>query len=82
MNSRSNNRIEISGMQLNEVSKYMYTYLRANVSNQGGGGEDMNNRLWKAMGSFMKLKSIWNSNKFSLKTKLRGHNWVHFTHRL
>ena len=31
----------------------------------------MNNRLRKAMGSFMKLKSIWNSNKFSLKTKLR-----------
>ena len=37
INSRSNNRIEISGMQLNEVDNY--TYLGANVSNQGGGGE-------------------------------------------
>ena len=35
INSRSNNRIEISGMQLNKVNKY--TYLGANVSNQGGG---------------------------------------------
>ena len=31
----------------------------------------MNDRLRKAMGSFMKLKIIRNSNKFSLKTKLR-----------
>ncbi|XP_072025116.1 uncharacterized protein [Amphiura filiformis] len=35
INSKSNTRIVLAGQQLNEVEKY--TYLGANVSNQGGG---------------------------------------------
>ena len=69
INSKSNNNITIAGQLLNEVDKY--TYLGAIISNQGGGGEDINSRIRKAMGSFMKLKQIWNSNKLTLHTKLR-----------
>ena len=69
INSKSNNNITITGQQLNEVDKY--TYLGAIISNQGGGGEDINSRIRKAMGSFMKLKQIWNSSKLTLHTKLR-----------
>ena len=67
INSKSNSNITIAGQQLNEVDKYM----GAIISNQGGGGEDINSRIRKAMGSFMKLKQIWNSNKLTLRTKLR-----------
>ena len=49
----------------------MYNYLGANVSKQGGGGDDIVNRIRKARVSFMKLKQIWSSNIYTLRSKLR-----------
>ena len=46
-------------------------YLGANVSKQGGGGDDIVNIIRKAMVSFMKLKQIWSSNIYTLIYKLR-----------
>ena len=69
-NSKSNSRIVIDGHQLNEVDQF--TYLGANVSKQGGAEDDsMNNIIHKARVSFIKLKKMWNSSKFALRTKLR-----------
>ena len=62
----------IDGHQLKEVDKY--TYLGAIVSKQGGGGEDIASRICKAMASYMKLKQVWNSTKYSLKTKIKLFN--------
>ena len=72
INSKCNNRVQIGDQQLNEVNKY--TYLGATVNERGGGEEDIGNRICKARTSFMKLKKIWGSNIYSLKTKVRLFN--------
>ena len=69
INSKSVKRVEIAGQQLKEVEKY--TYLGATVSNNGGGAEDIQNRICKSRVSFMKLKQIWNSRKLTMNTKLK-----------
>jgi hypothetical protein len=72
INSKCNSRVQIGDQQLNEVNKY--TYLGATVNERGGGEEDIGNRICKARTSFMKLKKIWGSNIYSLKTKVRLFN--------
>ncbi|XP_033115324.1 uncharacterized protein LOC117115574, partial [Anneissia japonica] len=72
INSNSNNRIQMGEQQLNEVDKY--TYQGAIVSKQGGGGDDIINRIHKARISFMKLNRIWSSHIYTLATKLRLFN--------
>ena len=69
INSKSNNNMIIAGQQLNEVDKYIN--LGAIINNQSGGGEDIDSLICKALGSFLTLKQIWNSNKLTLRTKLR-----------
>ena len=69
INSKCENRILIDDQELKEVDKY--NYLGANVSKQGGGGDDIVNRSRKASVSFMKLKQIWSSNIYTLRSKLR-----------
>ena len=51
-----------------------YSYLGANVSKQRGGGDDIVNIICKARVSFMKLKQIWSSNIYTLRSKLRLFN--------
>ena len=65
------NKILIDDQELKEVDKY--NYLDANVSKQGG-GDDIVNRIRKARISFMKLKQIWSSNVYTLRSKLRLFN--------
>ena len=72
INSKCENRILIDDQELKEVDKY--NYLGANVSKQGGGGDDIVNRICKARVSFMKLKQIWSSNIYTLRSKLRLFN--------
>ena len=67
INSKCENRILIDDQELKEVDKY--NYLGANVSKQGGGGDDIVNRIHKARVSFMKLKQIWSSNIYTLISK-------------
>ena len=54
INSKCKNRILIDDQELKEVDKY--NYLGANVIKQGGGGDDIVNRIRKARVFFMKLK--------------------------
>ena len=78
INSKCESRILLDDQELNEVDKY--NYLGANVSKQGGGGDDIVNRIRKARVSFMKLKQIWSSNIYiyiyiyTLRSKLRLFN--------
>ena len=69
INSKYKNRILTDDQELKEVDKY--NYLGANISKQGGGGDDIVNRICKAMISFMKLKQIWSSNIYTLRSELR-----------
>ena len=43
INSKNNSSIDIDGQPLNEVDKY--TYLGTNISTQGGGGDNIDNRI-------------------------------------
>ena len=61
INSKCKNRLLIDDKAL----KDKYNYLGANVSKQGGGGDDIVNIILKAMVSFMKLKQIWSSNIYA-----------------
>ena len=72
INSKCVNRILIDDQELKEVDKY--NYLGAHVSKQGGGGDDIVNRIRKARVSFMKLKQIWSLNVYTLRSKLRLFN--------
>ena len=72
INSKCENRILINDQELKEVDKY--NYLGANVSKQGGGGDDIVSRIRKARVSFMKLKQKWLSNIYTLRFKLRLFN--------
>ena len=67
INSKCDNRILID----NQEQEDRYNYLGTNVSKQGGGGDDIVNRIRKAKVSFMKLKQIWISNIYILRSKLR-----------
>ena len=68
----SKNRILIDDHELKEVDKY--NYLGANVSKQGGGGDDIVNRIRNARVFFMKLKQIWSSIIYTFRSKLRLFN--------
>ena len=48
-----------------------FTYLGAKMCKEGGGVKDLKNRLSKARGSFVRLKTIWNSKSVTRKTRLK-----------
>ena len=68
INSKCENRILIDDQELKEVDKYNNP--DANVSKQGGGGDDIVNIIRKARVSSLKLKQIWSSNIYILISKL------------
>jgi hypothetical protein len=67
--AKNQTKITIDGKDIEEVQEF--TYLGAKVCQEGGGMEDLKNRLSKARGAFIRLKRIWNSNNISRVTKLR-----------
>ena len=72
INSKCKNRTLIDDQELKEVDKY--NYLGANVSKQGGGGDDIVKIIRKDRVFSMKLKQIWSSNIYPLRSKLRLFN--------
>ena len=69
INSRNNDVVEVNGRGIEDVDRLVY--LGATVSKEGGGTEDIHNRVVKARGVFLKLKKIWSSNSISRRTKVR-----------
>ena len=61
--------MEINGRGIEDVDRFVY--LGATVSKEGGGTEDIHNRVVKARGVFLRLKKIWSSNSISQRTKVR-----------
>ena len=59
----------INNKALDYVDKF--TYLGSILSLHGGSEEDITSRLGKARSAFFRLRSVWKSNNYSHKTKLR-----------
>ena len=53
---------------IKDVDKFVY--LRGTVSKEGGGTQDIHNRVVKARGVFMTLRKIWRTN-ISRRTRIR-----------
>ena len=61
--------ITLEGQVLRDVDNF--TYLGSTLNKTGGSHEDIGARIGKAWGSFTKMRSIWSSRVYRLKTKLR-----------
>ena len=72
INSQSNDVVEVNGRGIEDVDRFVY--LGATVSKEGGGTEDIQNRVVKARGVFLRLKKIWNSHNISRRTKVGLYN--------
>ena len=64
--------INIHGQQLEFVDDF--TYLGSLISKDSGAQKDIKARLRKAQGAFIRLRSIWKSKQYSLKSKIRLYN--------
>ena len=70
MNARNNGAITVNGQVLEDVEKF--TYLGAQYTKQGGGGEeDIRARIGRARREFVKLNRVWSSSSVTRKTKIR-----------
>jgi len=54
MNSRNNDMVEVNGRGIEDADRFVY--LGATVSKEGGSTEDIDNRVVKARGVFLRLK--------------------------
>ena len=61
--------ITLEGQVLRDVDNFIY--LGSTLNKTGGSHEDIGARIGKAWGSFTKMRSIWSSRVYRLKTKLR-----------
>ena len=61
--------VEVNGRGIKDVDRFVY--LGTTVSKEGGGTEDIQNRVVKARGVFLRLKKIWSSHSISRRTKVR-----------
>ena len=68
-NARNHDGIEVNGNKIDDVDSF--TYLGAKMTKEGGGKEDIDNRLAKARAAFNRLKRIWQTTSISQKTKLK-----------
>ena len=55
--------VEVYGRGIEDIDKFVY--LGATVSKEGGGTEEIHNRVVKARGAFVRLTKIWSSNSIS-----------------
>ena len=62
MNSEKNDAVQLDGKDIEDVDEF--TYLGAIVSKDGGGGNDMNSRIYKARIVFKKLNKVWRSKQY------------------
>ena len=69
INSRSNDVVEVNGRGIEDFDRFVY--LAATVSKEGGGTENIQNRVVKARGVLLRLKKIWSSHSISRRTKVR-----------
>ena len=57
--------VDVNGQGIEDVDRFVY--LGATVSKEGGGTEDIQNRVAKARRVFLRLKKIWSSHSISIR---------------
>ncbi|KAL5007014.1 hypothetical protein ScPMuIL_015820 [Solemya velum] len=72
LNCRVPPDIEINGNHLKCSSSF--TYLGSTVTSEGGVDKDIQSRIGKARGAFVKLHNFWRSRNISRKTKMKLYN--------
>ena len=72
LNCRVPPDIEINGNHLECSSSF--TYLGSTVTFDGGADKDIQSRIGKARGAFLKLCNIWKSSNISRRTKIKIYN--------
>jgi len=79
VNARNNEAITVNGLALEDVQKFIY--LGTTVCKQGGGGEDINARLGKARGAFVKLNRVWKKTKIRCRGRRRSGYTKHWSNQ-
>lgn len=64
--------VKLEGKTLRDTTAF--TYLGSVISNEGGAGSDIKNRLSKARSAFMTLQTAWKSAQYSIRTKTSIYN--------
>ncbi len=72
INTSMNTPITVNGEPLDFVDDF--TYLGSLISKDNGAQKDIKARLGKAQGAFARLRPIWKSKQYSLKSKIRLYN--------
>ena len=72
VNSDASRPINIDGEPLEHIEEF--TYLGSVISTDNSAQKDIKARLNKARCAFSRLKNIWKSKQYSLKTKVRIYN--------
>ena len=72
VNAPTASPITIIGEALESIEDF--TYLGSLISNDNGAHKDIQARLNIARGAFSRLRNIWKSKQYSLKTKIRLYN--------
>ena len=62
--------MEVNGQGIEDVLGELLLHLGVTVSKEGGGTQDIHNRVVKARGVFLRLKKIWSSNSINRRTKV------------
>ena len=66
---RNRENIVVNGEEVEDVEEF--AYLGATVDNEGGGSEDVRNRLSKAQGAFQRLWKVWAARGIGRRTNIR-----------
>ena len=72
INAANTTPVTIEGEPLELVEDF--TYLGSNISKEDGAKKDIEARLNKARGTFSRLRNVWKSKQYSLKTKIKLYN--------
>jgi len=72
INNKDHRDLNIGGKAIENVENF--SYVGARVSTEGGGEEDIHERLRKAQEAFRRLSRSWNSSVYSTTTKVRLFN--------
>ncbi|XP_071161039.1 uncharacterized protein [Mytilus edulis] len=72
INTRNKTPTTINDLPVDSVEDF--TYLGSIISKDNGTGKDIKARLSKVRATFARLHTIWKSNQYSLRTKLRIYN--------
>ena len=61
INSRINDAVEVNGQRMQDVDRFVYM---GTVSKEGGGTQDIQNRIAKARRTFMVLRKVLGNKQY------------------